>query len=218
MGLPIRREQLHNPWIRSTGYREKRKTNRSCSPSIGNLSKKRKQTEQMIPKNSGLLMKCGIWTLPYKNTQFLLKREGLIIFSDQEPTVPHYAMRQVYFHRQNSISNGITFFQLFIYLFIHFLATQGAFHALEPQRSIVLLFCFCFCFFPTKEDKNVANLAYLTTQICSHTVLYLSFFPARGDENVTYITCHTGLNATQVLIAPKTTTSQVCFVAGLFVI
>ena len=37
MGFPIRREQLHNPWIRrSTGHREKRQTNWGYSPSIGN--------------------------------------------------------------------------------------------------------------------------------------------------------------------------------------
>ena len=96
-----------------------------------------------------------------------------------------------------------------------FSATQRSFHALQPQRSISLLFSVFFfvsfrfvvvvvIVFFAREEKNVASLACLATQVYfPHSPLSLFFFSVRKDENMlrTSLTTqafrHTGLITTQ---------------------
>ena len=117
----------------------------------------------------------------FRITQFLLKREGLIVFSATKDQHMYTSLPDRPISTGPFISNSFQFY-LLMYLCVHlFSATQRSFHALQPQRSISLLFCFCCCccccccFFPV-EYKSVASLACLATQVYfSHNPLSLSF-------------------------------------------
>ena len=121
-----------------------------------------------------------------------------------------------------------------MYLCVHlFSATQRSFHALQPQRSITLLFsvfflfrfvsfCFCFCFvfvlflllffFLPERIKVLQASPASPHRSISHIVLSLSlFFTVREDENM----LHTSL-AAQAFRHTVLITTQDYFLTGLF--
>ena len=69
---------------------------------------------------------------------------------------------------------------------------------------------------PHLPQRTIFHTGLLYTY--GHTSLYKALTSHKGETKPEHVTCHTGLNATQVLSPPRTIIPQIYFVTGLFVI